>query len=154
MLWETSEETYLEVDKAINPANITWVRVFEDIQQLEEMVKAQHLSQEELCDRVFQQKLAKIHPDAVPNCWAMTVSLETPYQHDSEAAEDSSVPEPDAQEPDAPEPDVPEPDAQEPGPQEGTYLFYSLDRGLFGPRGLKSPFHFNPLTAHALVHVD
>lgn len=88
MLWETSEKTYAEVDLAINPANITWARVWEDVRRLEEMVKTEKMGQDELCDRVFQKMLSENHPKAMPRAWTMTVSFETPYQHDDEVDED------------------------------------------------------------------
>ena len=53
MFWEFSVKIYAEVDKAINPANITWARVWEDIRHLEEMVKAERINLCELCDLIF-----------------------------------------------------------------------------------------------------
>lgn len=88
MFWESSEKTYREVDMAVNPANITWARIWVDIQHLENVIKTERLSQEELCDNIFQKKLSENHPKAMPLAWKMAVNFETPYQYDNEVDED------------------------------------------------------------------
>lgn len=80
MFWESSAISYAEVDKAVNPANITWARVWADIRQLEEMAKAEHKTLDELCDCVFRPKLSVYHPTATTNSWEMAVSFTTPYE--------------------------------------------------------------------------
>lgn len=82
MLWESSAATYAEVDKAINPANITWDRVWEDVARLEDLASTEGVDIHQLCDLVFQKKLAEYHPTAMPQAWKMAVGFETPYQHD------------------------------------------------------------------------
>jgi len=72
--------SYAEVDEAVNPANITWARVWADIRQLEEMAKTEHKTLDELCDCVFRPKLSVYHPTATTNSWEMAVSFTTPYE--------------------------------------------------------------------------
>jgi hypothetical protein len=88
MLWESSKRTYADVDMAINSANVTWARVWEDIRRLEEMAKAEQVDIYQLCDHVFLKTLSETHLTAMPQAWKMTVSFETPYQHDDEVDQD------------------------------------------------------------------
>ncbi|KAK3935869.1 hypothetical protein QBC46DRAFT_453157 [Diplogelasinospora grovesii] len=89
--WESSAETYAEVDAEINAANVTWERVFADIRHLEDLAKKEGVTVDGLEDKLVR-KLSDMRPMEHHRAWEMGVRLEAPHTHDEDAEEDGEAP--------------------------------------------------------------